>query len=350
MKTGLLLFFLIPVMCFSQKIYPYKNLVLEGGGVRGLAYAGALQVLEEKGILKNIENVAGSSAGAIAGLMVALNYNSHEIDSVLIKLKIADFNDGKFFVGKLRRIKKEYGVFKGDKIESWLSSLIAEKTGNENITFEELNLLHVNDKSFKNFFCTGTNISGQKVEILSWKTWPKMKLKTAVHISSSIPFYFVPVAVDSEGNEVPFSDTMINHNLFVDGGMLSNFPINIFDSTSDGSNPLTSQHVIYNPLTLGLKLERCDQVKNFEKNETDIAPYNITSMKDYSHAVMNLMMESLNRKFVDLVNEKGRTIYISYGNISAKVRKVSTEEKTMLYNNGRAAAQKFFEDIPTVLK
>ncbi|MEO6133738.1 MAG: patatin-like phospholipase family protein, partial [Ginsengibacter sp.] len=307
MKTGLLLFLLLPVMCFSQKTYPYKNLVLEGGGVRGLAYAGALQVLEEKGILKNIENVAGSSAGAIAGLMVALNYNSHEIDSVLNKLKIADFNDGKFFVGKIRRIKKEYGVFKGDKIESWLSSLIAEKTGNENITFEGLHQLHLKDKTFKNFFCTGTNISGQKVEILSWKTWPKMKLKTAVHISSSIPFYFIPVAIDSEGNEVSLSDTLVSHNLFVDGGMLSNFPINIFDSTNDGSNPLMSQHVIYNAETLGLKLERGDQVANFEKNKTDIAPYDITNMKEYSSAVINLMMESLNRKSIDLANEKGRT-------------------------------------------
>ena len=337
-------------MCFSQKTYPYKNLVLEGGGVRGLAYTGALQVLEENGVLKNIENIAGSSAGAIAGLMVALNYNSREIDSVLNKLKIGDFNDGKFFVGKIRRIRKEYGVFKGDKIEDWLSSLIFEKTGNENITFEELHQLHVNDKTFKNFFCTGTNISGQKVEILSWKTWPKMKLKTAVHISTSIPFYFVPVAIDSEGNEVSLSDTTVSHSLFVDGGMLSNFPINIFDSTSDGGSPLTSQHVIYNPQTLGLKLERGDQVTNFEKNKTEIAPYNITSMKDYSSAVMNLMMEGLNRKSDHLANEKGRTIYISYGTISGRVRKVSAEEKTMLYNNGKAAAQKFFEESPTVFK
>src|SRR5665213_1622991 len=80
------LFFLLllfPAFGFSQNNYHYKNLVLEGGGVRGLAYAGALEVLEQKNILSQVQNVAGSSAGAIAGLMISLGYHSKEIDSVL---------------------------------------------------------------------------------------------------------------------------------------------------------------------------------------------------------------------------------------------------------------------------
>ena len=80
---------------------------MEGGGVRGLAYPGALGVLEQKGILQNIENVAGSSVGAIAGLVVSLGYNSAQIDSVLESLQIGEFNDGKFFFGRIRRIKKD---------------------------------------------------------------------------------------------------------------------------------------------------------------------------------------------------------------------------------------------------
>ncbi|MDQ2863842.1 MAG: patatin-like phospholipase family protein, partial [Bacteroidota bacterium] len=69
MKFTVLLFFLVPAFAFPQYNYNYKNLVLEGGGVRGLAYAGALEVLEQKNILSHLEKVAGSSAGAIAGLM-----------------------------------------------------------------------------------------------------------------------------------------------------------------------------------------------------------------------------------------------------------------------------------------
>lgn len=314
---------------------------MEGGGVRGLAYSGALEVLDKKGILSNIENVAGSSAGAIAGLIVALGYSSHEIDSVLQNLKIGEFNDGKFFFSKIRRIKKEYGMYKGEKFEAWLAHLIEFKTGDADITFNDLHQMHINDKKFKNFFCTGTNISRQRLEILSWKTQPNMKLRTAVHISSCIPFYFIPVAIDSGGNEVSQKYTTVNYDLYLDGGMLCNYPINIFDSCVSKGNPLTCNEVIYNRQTLGLKLERGDQIDEYNQNKTDIAPYDIKNMKQYSSAVMNLMMESVNRKSPDLANEKGRTIYISYGDISGQPRKVSIEEKNILHNSGEFAASNF---------
>ncbi|MGN6531705.1 MAG: patatin-like phospholipase family protein [Ginsengibacter sp.] len=342
MKHCFLCMLFFPLLVFSQENYGYKNLVMEGGGVRGLAYPGALEVLEQKGILQNIENVAGSSAGAIAGLVVSLGYSSHEIDSALQTLKIAEFNDGKFFFGKLRRIKKEYGMYKGEAFESWISGLIEYKTGNADLTFQDLHDLRLTNKNFRDFYCTGTNISKQKLEVLSWKTFPEMKLKTAVHISSCIPFYFVPVAIDSSGNEITSKDSAAHFDYYVDGGMLCNYPISIFDSCVDGGNPLTCQSLIFNQQTLGLKLERGDQIKEFDEGSTQIAPYDINNMKQYSSAVMNLMMETLNRRSPDLANEKGRTIYISYAGISGRPRKVSIKEKDILYTNGKVAANDFF--------
>ena len=335
-----ILFFLafVPLFSLSQNKVVYKNLVMEGGGVRGLAYPGALQVLEQRNILDSIENVAGSSVGAIAGLMVALNYSSREIDSVLQQLNINEFNDGKFFVGKIRRVAKEFGLHKGVKFSEWIASLIRYKTGHEDITFKGLHELHLKDKRFKDFYCTGTNISRQMLEVFSWEKWPDMKLKTAVHISSSIPFYFIPVAIDAFGNEVLPEDTATRRELFVDGGMLCNYPISLFDSCKNGGDPLTCRDLVFNPQTLGLKLEREAQIEVFQQNETHIAPYQIDNMKEYSGALMNLMMETLNRRSPELKNEQGRTIYISYGNIGGKPRKVSPEEKKELFNNGLAAA------------
>lgn len=347
MKCIVLLLF-IPLSVFCQPPQ-YKNLVLEGGGIRGLAYGGALEVLEQKNILSGIENVAGSSAGAIAGLMVALDYSSEEIDSILQLLKIQEFNDGKFLFGKIRRIKNQYGMYKGDKFESWLAELIENKTGDANTTFEQLHELHLKDKRFKNFFCTATDITNQRLEILSWKHWPQMKLRTAVHISGCIPFYFVPVGIDSTGKEVAENDSTLV-GLFVDGGMLCNYPINMFDSCTGGGDPLSCKNVVYNTQTLGLKLERAEQIKEFDKNETRIAPYKINNMKDYSTAVMNLVMEGLNRKSPDLENERGRTIYISYGDISGKPRRVSAAEKKVLHENGFFAANKFFAEMETAAK
>jgi len=164
MKLSFLFFLLLPLLVFSQINYPYKNLVMEGGGVRGLAYSGALEVLEQKNIIKNVERVAGSSAGAIAGLMVSLGYNAYEVDSILQNLKIQEFNDGKDIFGKIRRIKREYGVYKGDKFEKWLASLIAYKTGNANITFLQLHQLHEKNNNFKDFYCPGPNKTRKKIK------------------------------------------------------------------------------------------------------------------------------------------------------------------------------------------
>ena len=342
MKKLFFLFLIFPLFTFAQQVYSYKNLVFEGGGIRGLAYPGALQVLEQKGIIKNIERVAGTSAGAITALMVGLGYNSHEIDSIIYTLKIQQFNDGKSITGKIRRIKKEYGIFKGDKFEKWLGELIRNKTGNTNTTFLQLHQLHLNNNNFKDVYCTGTNITLQKLSIFSWANTPPMQIKTAVHISGCIPVYFKAVAIDSMWNEVSVKKSKNKYDLYVDGGFINNYPINIFDTCVHGGDPFECNDVIYNYQTLGLKLERQEQIQQFENGFTDVAPYSISSLNDYLMAINNLLQETLGRKTHDLKNEKGRTIYISYGNIFGKPRKVSETEKKDLFENGVNAAEKFF--------
>ena len=349
MKKLLVFLVFTPLFVLSQNKYQYKNLALEGGGIRGLAYAGALKVLEEKNILQNIENVAGTSAGAITALMISLDYNSHEIDSILYSLKIQQFNDGKNIFGKIRRVKKEYGIFKGEKFEKWIGKLLQNQTGDSNITFIQQHQLHLATKKFKDVFCVGTNVSKQQLQIFSWQHTPDMKIKTAIHISMCIPIYFKPVAVDSNWNAVSIKKTKIPYDIFVDGGMLCNYPINMFDTCRTGDNPLLCEDVIYNPQTLGLKLESAEQIEHFNKKNTDVAPYKITSVNQYVVALINLMTETLNRKTPGLKNETGRTIYISYNDIFGKPRKVSAATKKILFDNGAAAAERFFNSSQSIL-
>lgn len=341
MKVLLLLLF-FPFFATSQN-YNYKNLVLEGGGMRGFAYPGALYVLEEKGIIKNIENIAGSSAGANTAMMIALNYNSGEIASILNKLKLKQFKDGKSIFGIIGRIKKEYGVFKGNRFEKWLGQLIKNKAGVPDLTFIQLHALHIKNSDFKDLYCIGTNITQQRLQIFSWQHTPQMQIKIAVHISSCIPLYFKPVAVDSSWRKVSIKRNEYPYDLYIDGGMLANYPINIFDTCVNGGNPLICDMVKYNSQTLGLKLEREEQIKQFNNNSTDVAPYNIKSLNDYLDALLNRTMEALSRKTADLKNEAGRTIYISHGKMSGKLKKISPVIKKQLYNNGSIAAQKFFD-------
>ena len=58
--------------------YPFRNLIFEGGGVKGIAYSGALAVLEQRGILRRIKRVGGASAGAINASLLALDENRLE--------------------------------------------------------------------------------------------------------------------------------------------------------------------------------------------------------------------------------------------------------------------------------
>lgn len=343
MKTLTLLLF--PFMCFSQQVYNYKNLVLEGGGIRGVAYAGAFKVLEEKNILQKIENVGGSSAGAITGLMLCIGYNAAEIDSILMSLPFQQFNDGKGgLYGKYKRIKKKFGVYKGDKYENWLREMLIAKTGNANLTFRQLHLLKLQNNIYRDLYCTGTNISRQRLEIFSFSNTPDFSIATAVRISGGIPIYFTPVALDDSLRKIATRDTGSYINYYVDGGLLCNYPISIFDSCKKGGPAVLCDDVVFNKETLGLKLERPEQIAAFLHDTIAIPPFRPKNFNEYLTAFSSLMMETLSRKYSGLQNEKGRTIYISYGGINPRIKRMSAAKKKMLFNNGVEGARLFFED------
>ena len=335
---------LFPLSGFSQNNYPYKNLVLEGGGVRGIAYAGALSTLEEKGVIAHIEKVAGSSVGSIAALMLSVGYTAKEIDSIMFKLSVQEFNDGKYgVVGKYNRIKSDFGIYKGEYFEKWLQQLVKFKTGNTNLTFKDLHKLALQNSTYKELYCTATNISKQQLEIFSVEKTPDMPIALAVRISGSIPLYYEPIALNNQYKKISRKDSTTFINYFVDGGMLCNYPISIFDTCRFNINPLECTDLKFNKETLGLKMERPEQIDSLQKNSIVIPSYNINKLSDYLSALSNLMLETLNRKYPNLENEKGRTIYISHGNIHAKIRKMMPEEKLLLYNNGAKAVGDFFD-------
>ncbi len=58
--------------------YPFTNLIFEGGGVKGIAYVGALTVLEDKDVLQKVKRLGGTSAGAINATLLALKFSLAE--------------------------------------------------------------------------------------------------------------------------------------------------------------------------------------------------------------------------------------------------------------------------------
>ena len=79
-------------ICMGKNVN-FENLIFEGGGVKGIAYAGALEVLEAQGILSAARNVAGTSAGAITATLVALNFSAKEINLLMKGLLLKVFGN-----------------------------------------------------------------------------------------------------------------------------------------------------------------------------------------------------------------------------------------------------------------
>ena len=261
-----------------------------------------------------------------------------------MSLPFQKFNDGKGgIIGKYRRFKRKFGVYKGDKYELWLREMLLAKTGNADLTFGDLHKMKLQNKLYKDLFCTGTNISRQRLEVFSYKNTSDFSLATAVRISGGIPLYFTPIALDDSLRKIEKADTTSFINYYVDGGMLCNYPICMFDSCKKGGLPLLSNDLVFNNETLGIKLERQAQIDSFKLNSLNVAPYRPKKISDYMNAYGNLMMESMERKYPNLENEKGRTIYLSYGNISPVVKKMSVKEKRFLFNNGVNGTEEFFQ-------
>jgi NTE family protein len=297
-----------------------KNLVFEGAGIRGVAYCGAIQELESKDIMPSVQKVAGTSAGAITALAISLGYSGNEIQRIIAGTNFRKFNDGKYlFPGGINRTNKYFGWYRGNKFEDWIEEIIEEKTGNTDITFEQLHQL-----GFKDLYVTGTCINKQQLVIFSRETYPAMKVKDAVRISMSVPLYFEAVFVDSSGNVVHHPRQKDGLDVMVDGGFIGNFPIKIFDTLS---------HT--NSATIGFRIDTEDQIKN-DKRGLNLAAMPVNNFKQYIGAFYNIVIENLNRS--QLTNDDWkRTVSISDGGIGPRIRKLSPKEIETLINNGRVA-------------
>ncbi len=334
LTISFLLFTILLSKGYSQN-QNIKNLIFEGAGIRGIAYAGVIQSLEQKGVIKNVEKVGGTSAGAIIALLIALEYSSEELTNIISNTKFQKFNDGKFiFIGGISRTKNRYGWYRGEKFANWIGKLIEEKTGDSEITFEQLY-----KKDYKDLYLTATCLNKQKLIVLSRKTYPNMKIKDAVRISMSIPLYYQAVFVDSIGNTYskPRKDEVLD--IMIDGGIVGNFPIHIFDTIIVDS--LTQEIRIPNYETLGIRIDSDLQIQE-DSTTKDLTPFPIHNFKDYVSAFYVMVIENLNRQHLTK-DDWDRTISISSVGISAKVKKLSENQKQKLIESGRYSTDRYLK-------
>lgn len=323
---------------YSQNVQP-ENLVFEGAGIRGIAYSGVIHQLENEGILKNITKVGGTSAGAITALMVSLGYNSSEIFKIISDTKFQKFNDGEFFfIGGFSRLKSRYGWYKGDEFSKWLEKIVEDKTENPEITFAELN-----NKGFKDLYVTATCLNKQKLLIFSADSYPQMKIKDAVRISMSIPLYFEAVFIDSSGKLYKTQNSKKDLDTVVDGGIIGNFPIFMFDSLY--LDPSNQSHRIPNYKTIGIRIDTDEQIQS-DSLSRELMPIEINTISDYLMAFYVLTLENLNRNKL-IPEDWERTISVSSAGISPRIKKLSKDQKEALIKNGEDYTELFINKRKT---
>jgi NTE family protein len=313
-----------------------RNLVLEGGGIKGIAYGGALLELDNKGVLLGITRCAGTSAGAIQAALLAIGYSPEEIIEIVTNTPVESFNDDGFVVKAAKRMTKEYGWFRGDSFLKKMESVIFERTGNANLTFAQLHDL-AKTYPFRDLYVTGVNLSEQKLEVFSYETHPNMRIADAVRVSMSIPLYYRGIWLDKTGKVFENPSDGQECSLYVDGGLLANYPIEIFDNTRYLGDSVSNW--VFNQETLGMRLENCEQIDHEITQREGLAPKKINDLNSYMDALSGIIMRNIKAPNPDDIK---RTIFINDLGKSAKVRKVPEEEKKAMIAAGRQGVLEYF--------
>jgi NTE family protein len=333
--------------------YAFRNLVFEGGGVKGIAYVGALGVLEEKGITSAIERIGGTSAGAINAILFGLGFSLKETMDILSSLDFNEFMDDSWgIVRDTDRLITQFGWYKGDYFRNWIGKLIKEKTGNSEATFADIEAMKEKHR-FKSMYFMGTNLSTSFSEIFSAEHTPRYCIADAVRISMSIPLFFA-------------TKRSMRGDVYVDGGVLDNYPIKLFDrekyvksggfvnteyydklntKLANEERPICSY--VYNKETLGFRLDTKDEISVF-RDQAEPAHKDVNNFFDYTWALIDTVLEA--QQSSHLHNDDwARTIYIDTLGVSTTDFDLKDNKKRELVQSGRDGALAYFKwyDDPT---
>ena len=217
----------------------YRNLVLSGGSVKGVAYIGCIKLLEERSIISQFKNLIGSSVGSIVCLMICLELSSSEMETHMKQI-FKEYQTTAPNIDNIINIFNTMGLDDGTIITRSIINMLHSKINQFDITFMELA-----KRSGRNLVVCGTNLSTANTVYFNVDTHPNMSVLKAIRISISIPFIFTPV--------------MYENAIYADAALFNNFPIDYFD----GSLPQN---------TLGIVIQGA-AVETVDKSSMNIVKY-----------------------------------------------------------------------------
>jgi len=222
-------------------------LCFSGGGIKGFSFVGALTKLMEKNIIniEKIDTFVGTSAGSMFSFFLVLGFTIDEIKDFIMTFNFSKLNGEIDCINLL----ESFGINNGERIKLLFSKFLEIKYSVKDITFKELyNLTN------KKLLVIGTNLTKSREELFSVDSTPDMSVITAIRISTSVPIIFTPVNY--------------NGDLYVDGALVNNFPINYC--------PIDNTYGIY--------------VKNCNEN------YEVNSIQSFMIKCLNITSDTISEK------------------------------------------------------
>ena len=306
------------------------DLVLEGGGVKGIGLVGAFSTLVDHDY--TFHRIAGTSAGAIVGALIAAGMPPEDLQRVMRSVDYGHFEDEGFvdhlgLVGKGISILFEKGIYEGRYLVEWLDGILMDLGAR---TFGDLRIEDPNsslppERAYKLVIMTSDVTRGRLVR-LPWD-YPKYGLDAdeqlvadAVRASISIPFFYEPQRFygrDDQGERV--------RSFMVDGGMLSNFPIEVFDRT-DGKPPRWP--------TFGIKLSAKPSIPQLERFE-------VKGALGLARAMVGTMTNFHDQMHIDDPSVLARTMFVDTQHVKATDFDIDEPSQDMLFTNGERGAGKF---------
>lgn len=364
------------------------NLVFQGGGVKGVAYLGALKVLDSQGILEGVDRVGGTSSGAIVGMLLGLGYSVNEMQTHFASIDFKKWLDSDWSMPyNMVKTGAVSGMYKGEEFHSWVKAMVAIKAGSPDATFEDIATMYkkakegdlkffrdkfpepgraeeimANAKNFREMHFMTTRLNGG-AEIMSHEATPDVAVADAVRASMSIPFFF--------------RAHQIKGRLYVDGSAVSNYPVTMFDDIRYKDKPrfkplrevkieddeYMHRHAVEqnlapvyeNESTLGFKLDNTDgiagklNVISREVNKKDNAKAEkepeIKGIVSYVTRLGGILASSQQAYAHMYGGEQPRTCYINSLGVRTTNFKITDDEKKYLMASGMIGATEMIDRI-----
>jgi NTE family protein len=248
------------------------------------------------------------------------------------------------------RLLNEFGWHKGAFFRKWISKLIKKKTGSPDATFADVEK-QKKQKGFRDMYFVGTNISTHFAEVFSFEHTPRVCVADAVRISMSIPLFFASY-------RSPRGD------VYVDGGLLNNYPVKLFDREKYLAEAKLSSHgyetkyykkhnqqlkrkgldlspYVYNKETLGFRLDTEREIAVFRDQAQPVAE-EVDDFSSYSLNLIKTIMDSQANTHLHS-DDWQRTIYIDTLGVKTTDFSLSDAKKKALVESGRKGTELYFK-------